>query len=161
MQSIGSQRGASALTWLLGVILVAGVLTGLYMWFMLTWSYSEGERAGWIQKLSKKGFLCKTWEGEMAMVSLPGSIPEKFTFTVHDDAVAGQINAVIGKRVSLHYTEHIGLPTTCFGDTRHFVRSVKSIEDTPAPLPVAPAPAPASQPAPATAPAPDATQPRQ
>ena len=85
---------------------------------MLSWSYSSGERAGWVQKLSKKGYLCKTWEGEMAMVSLPGSVPEKFYFTVWDDATAAEINRLIGRRVSLHYEEHIWLPTTCFGETR-------------------------------------------
>ena len=150
------QQGAAALVWIIGLLIVAGLVTGLYFWAMLTWSYSEGERAGWVQKLSKKGWLCKTWEGEMAMVSLPGSIPEKFLFTVYDDAVAGQINNVIGKRVALHYEEHIGLPTTCFGDTRHFVKGVKHIEDTPAPLPVATPPA-----APTTSTEPATTPPKQ
>lgn len=152
MRIMRRQRGAAALTWLVGVIVVGAILLGLYLWAMLSWSYSEGERAGWVQKFSKKGFLCKTWEGEMAMVSLPGSMPEKFLFTVHDDAVAAQINALIGKRVAVHYSEHVGLPTSCFGDTRHFVGGVKSIEESPAPLPVAPPAAP-PQPAPAAPPA--------
>ncbi len=138
MRTLRKQDGASALVALLGVLVAAGVVIALYVWVMLQWSYSEGERAGWVQKLSKKGWLCKTWEGEMAMVSLPGSIPEKFLFTVHDDDVANQINGVIGKRVALHYQEHVGLPSSCFGDTRHFVMSVKSIDETPAPLPVNP-----------------------
>ncbi len=137
-------KGASTVALLLGVPIAAAVIFSLYLWVMLQWSYSEGERAGWVQKLSKKGWVCKTWEGEMAMVSLPGSIPEKFLFTVHDDAVASQINGIIGKRVALHYQEHVGLPSSCFGDTRHFVMGVKLIEETPAPLPVNP---PASAPA--------------
>jgi hypothetical protein len=117
------------------LILILGALAfAAYLWVMLSWSYASGERAGWVQKLSKKGYLCKTWEGEMAMVSLPGSVPEKFVFTVWDDAVAQQVNAVMGKRVTLHYEEHIGLPTTCFGETGHFVKGVKVIDETPAPL---------------------------
>src|SRR5947209_17949053 len=91
------------------VLLVAG-----YFLFVFNWSYSEGERAGWVQKFSSKGWLCKTWEGEMAMVSMPGSTAEKFFFTVSDDEVAAQINKVMGKRVSLHYEEKVGIPTSCF-----------------------------------------------
>jgi len=149
------QAGAGAIAWLLGILFISIALFVLYIWAMLHWSYSEGERAGWVQKLSKKGWLCKTWEGEMAMVSLPGSMPEKFLFTVRDSAVANQINDCIGKRVALRYEEHMGLPSTCFGDTRHFVNGVKVIEDTPAPLPVIsqpPSTAPAQHAAPAAAP---------
>jgi hypothetical protein len=143
--------------WLVGILAVAGLLLALWIWIMLSWSYSSGERAGWVQKLSKKGWLCKTWEGEMAMVSLPGSVPEKFLFTVWGDETASQINAVMGRRVSLHYEEHILLPTSCFGETRHFVKEVRVIDETPAPMVVpsvpgerpAPAPdAPADQTAP-------------
>lgn len=130
----GRQRGLGIVAWL-ALIVVAGVLLFAgYIWLMLTWNYASGERAGWVQKLSNKGYACKTWEGEMAMVSLPGSMAEKFLFTVRDEKVAEQINAQIGKRVALHYEEHIGLPTSCFGDTGHFVTGVKVIDETPAPL---------------------------
>jgi hypothetical protein len=101
---------------------------------MLHWSYSSGERAGWVQKLSDKGFVCKTWEGEMALVSLPGSMPEKFIFTVWDDKAAEKLHSVMGKRVSLHYEQHLWLPTSCFGETSYFVTDAKIIEETPAPL---------------------------
>jgi hypothetical protein len=119
-----------------------GLLAGAYFWAALSWNYSTGERAGWVQKLSKKGWVCKTWEGEMAMVSMPGAIPEKFVFTVRSDAVAGEINRVMGRRVTLHYEEKVGLPTTCFGETRHFVTKVTVVEDVPPPpgLVVPPAP---------------------
>ncbi len=109
--------------WLLPLALVA--LAGVYFAVVLQWSYSTGERAGWVQKLSKKGWVCKTWEGELAMVSTPGAVPEKFPFTVRDEAVAAQINTVMGKRVALHYEEKVGLPTSCFGETRHFVTAVR------------------------------------
>src|SRR5690349_19540727 len=115
---------------------------------MLAWAYSDGERAGWVQKLSRKGYLCKTWEGEMAMVSLPGSVPEKFAFTVRDDAVAQQINHAMGRRVSLYYEEHIGLPGSCFGETSYFVKGVRVIEENlggPMPSTAPPATAPAPQ----------------
>ena len=128
------------------VVLVAG-----YFLFVFNWSYSEGERAGWIQKFSNKGWLCKTWEGEMAMVSMPGSMSEKFFFTVWDDATAEQINKLMGKRVSLHYEEKVGIPTSCFGETRYYVTKVTAVEEIPlAPgvvVPTQPAPAAPSAPA--------------
>lgn len=116
------------LRWFLCLLLLVGLLVG-YLYAAKSWSYSSGERAGWVQKLSKKGWLCKTWEGELAMVSLPGSTPEKFFFTVWDDTVAEKINVVMGKRVSLHYEEKVGLPTSCFGDTRAYVTGVRVQDD--------------------------------
>ena len=125
------QTGLSVIAWLVVLVIVVGALFSAYIWLMLSWAYADGERAGWVQKLSRKGYMCKTWEGEMAMVSLPGSVPEKFLFTVRDDNVAQQINALMGRRVSLFYEEHIGLPSSCFGETGHFVKGVKLIDDTP------------------------------
>jgi hypothetical protein len=93
--------------------------------FTLTWSYSEGERAGYVQKLSKKGWICKTWEGEMAMVTMPGTVAEKFHFTVREDDVAAKINATVGDRVVLAYEEHKWIPFSCFGDTGYFVIDVR------------------------------------
>ena len=105
------------------VIAVVALLLLAVAWFAfaLHWSYSSGERAGWVQKFSHKGWICKTWEGELALVSLPGSTVEKFFFTVHDDALAHKLSAAMGKRVSLHNEEKVGLPTSCFGETRYFV----------------------------------------
>ncbi|MGH8618504.1 MAG: hypothetical protein ACREUW_12510 [Burkholderiales bacterium] len=123
-----ASRGG-AVTAVLGGLVVLGLLAALYFWAVLSWSYSEGERAGWIQKFSKKGWLCKTWEGEIALVSLPGSTPEKFYFTVWDDATAAEINKAMGKRVSLHYEEKVGLPTSCFGETRYYVNRVTRVDD--------------------------------
>jgi hypothetical protein len=113
------------------VLLAVALLAAVYFWAALSWSYASGERAGWVQKLSNKGWLCKTWEGELALVSLPGSVPEKFYFTIRDDAVAAQLVEMMGKRVSLHYEEKVGLPTTCFGDTRHFVTGFRLSDDIP------------------------------
>ena len=133
---------------------IIGVLVGIvmlvvgYFWVVPSWNYSTGERAGWVQKLSRKGWLCKTWEGELAMVSMPGVAPEKFYFTVWDDAVAGELNKVMGQRVSLHYEEKVGLPTSCFGETRHYVTRVTAVEEPPlAPGVVVPTPGTATAPA--------------
>ena len=100
----------------------------LYTWSSLTWSYSEGERAGYVQKFSRKGWVCKTWEGELAMVAMPGTMPEKFFFTVRDDQVAQRINSSLGKRVAITYHQHKGVPTSCFGETEYFVSDVKVVE---------------------------------
>ena len=128
------------------LILAAAV----YVLVVVYWSYSSGERAGWVQKLSSKGWLCKTWEGEMAMVSMPGTTTEKFVFTVWDDAVAEQINKVMGKRVSLHYEEKVGIPTHCFGETRYYITKVTAVEE----IPLAPGVVVPTQPAAPAAPAP-------
>jgi len=109
---------------LLIALVVIALLVAGYFYAALSWSYSAGERAGWVQKVSLKGWLCKTWEGELALVSLPGSSVEKFNFTIRDEAVAKQVMAITGKRVSLHYEEKVGLPTTCFGETRYYVTGV-------------------------------------
>jgi hypothetical protein len=147
------------------VVIVA--LAVLYFWAALKWSYSTGERAGWVQKLSKKGWICKTWEGELALVSLPGSTAEKFFFTVHDEEVAQRITRHIGKRVALHYEEKVGLPTSCFGETRHFITGVTLAEEIPigpgivVPTPPAGSTPAATPPMPAAPPAPPATLPAQ
>jgi len=111
-----------------GVVLAPIVVFALYTWSALTWSYSKGERAGYVQKFSKKGWICKTWEGELAMVSMPGTAPEKFPFTVRDDNVAQHINASLGKRVALKYQQHTGIPTSCFGETEYYIVGVRVLE---------------------------------
>ena len=122
-------RTLGATLWLIPLGIV--VLAAAWIWLMLSWSYSSGERAGWVQKLSHKGWICKTWEGELALVTMPGAAQEKFLFTVWDDDVAAKINAAMGKRVSLHYEEKVGLPGSCFGDTRYWVNGIKAVEEIP------------------------------
>jgi len=114
--------------------LVLILLGGGWVWLTLHWSYSEGERAGYVQKLSKKGWFCKTWEGEIAMVTMPGAIPEKFSFTVPEDAMAEKINAMAGQRVVLHYQQHKFIPSSCFGETEYFVDQARSIQAESTPL---------------------------
>lgn len=114
--------------WALLLLVLIAALFALYLAVVLNWSYSRGERAGYVQKFSKKGWVCKTWEGELAMVSMPGALSEKFLFTVRDDNVAVRINQSMGKRVSLVYEEHAGIPTSCLGDTAYFVVDIRQVE---------------------------------
>ncbi|MDB5800571.1 MAG: hypothetical protein JWL63_1510 [Rhodocyclales bacterium] len=123
-----SPQTGKALPIVLGVLVLAVLLLAAYTWAVLSWSYSDGERAGYVQKFSRKGWLCKTWEGDLAMVNLPGQPAEIFTFSVHDDAVAAQINAQMGKRVALHYDQHVGIPSSCFGETSYFVTQVRAVD---------------------------------
>ena len=117
-----------ALRTLFGLVLTVVLGAGLYLLFAYHFTYSKGESVGYVQKLSYKGWICKTWEGEQvrALAVMP-TIPEKFTFTVRDSAIADQINAQIGQKVVLEYEQHKGLPS-CLGDTEYFISKV-----TPAP----------------------------
>ena len=110
------------------VILLPAVVFAAWTAIALNWSYSEGDRAGYVQKFSRKGWLCKTWEGEIAMVNIPGAAQEKFPFTVRSDSVAAQLTSLMGDQVSIHYQEHPGIPFSCFGDTRYFVVSAKRVK---------------------------------
>ena len=112
----------------LWALLIPIVLFALYTWAALNWVYSSGERAGYVQKLSQKGFVCKTYEGELVLVSMPGTQAEKFFFTVRDARVAKRINETVGKRVRLIYEEHIGIPTSCFGESNYFVQDVQLLD---------------------------------
>jgi|SRR5580700_3482791 hypothetical protein len=124
--------GVSAKKWArraaIGGALLVVVGSGLYTLFTLEFSYSKGERVGFVQKLSKRGWLCKTDEGELSMVNMAGQPAEKFYFTVRDDKVVKQIEAVMGQRVTLDYEEHQGIPSSCFGDTGYFVTGVRKAE---------------------------------
>ncbi len=116
------------------ITFVALILLAMgWTWLTLHWTFSEGERVGYVQKLSKKGWLCKTWEGELALVTMPGAIPEKFTFTIPDNATADRVNALAGERVVLHYQQHKFIPTNCFGDTEYFVVGVSKVREANAP----------------------------
>jgi hypothetical protein len=109
------------------ILLIAVTLFAAYIWLAFQYSYSDGERAGFIQKFSRKGWLCKTWEGELALVAMPGSTPEKFFFTVRDGELAARINTLMGQRVAVVYAQHKGLPGDCFGETEYFVREIKAV----------------------------------
>jgi hypothetical protein len=109
---------------LLSLLAIVVALFALYSWAALSISYSEGERAGFLQKFSRKGWICKTWEGEILLSSMPGAIPERFAFSVRDDRVAKDLMSAMGKRVQLTYAQHKGVPSVCFGETEYFVEKV-------------------------------------
>jgi hypothetical protein len=109
------------------VVVVPSLLMAAWIAIALHWSYSEGNRAGYIQKFSHKGWVCKTWEGELQTSNIPGSAPVLFTFSVRDDNVAKQITQLMGSRVSMTYQEHRGVPGTCFAETNYFVTGVKVV----------------------------------
>lgn len=102
---------------------------GAALWTLatLTFSYSTGDRVGYVQKLSRKGWVCRTWEGELAMSPVPGAAPQIFAFTVPDDAVAKKMTELEGKKVSLQYEEKRGVPSSCFGDTKYFITDVRNL----------------------------------
>jgi len=112
---------------LLLVIVLPVCLFAAWVWITLHFSYSTGQRAGYVQKISKKGWLCKTWEGELAMSAVPGTAPQIFTFSVRDDAVAEKIENAAGQRVALSYEQHKGVPGSCFAETEYFITSVRPI----------------------------------
>jgi hypothetical protein len=110
------------------LIVAAVVLFAGYVLIVLNWSYSKGDRVGYLQKFSEKGWLCKTWEGELQMLPVPGALPEKFLFSVRNKALISKINASMGKKLSLSYEQHIGIPTKCFGETEYFAIDAKPLE---------------------------------
>ncbi len=110
----------------LTLVLLAAVTLALWTWVALSWSYSDGERAGILQKFSHKGWICKTWEGELAMYVVGGVAPQIWTFSVRDASVAADLSKRVGERLQLHYSEHKGIPTSCVADTPYFVEGIAS-----------------------------------
>jgi hypothetical protein len=117
------------LTVLVLILILPALIFGAWAWVTLNYSYSKGDRAGYVQKLSRKGWLCKTWEGELAMVNLPGTMPEIFHFSVRSDSVAHLLQKNIGKRVSIAYEEHRGVPTSCFAETPYYITNMRLVGD--------------------------------
>jgi hypothetical protein len=112
---------------LVAVIVFPAIIFALWVSITLHFTYSKGERAGFLQKVSQRGWLCKTWEGELQLVAIPGAAPEKFIFTTRSDSVAAALNALNGQHVVLDYQQHKGVPGSCFGDTEYFVTGVRPV----------------------------------
>ena len=148
----------------LGLLLLIVLGCALWTWLTLSWSYAEGERAGVLQKFVRRGVVCKTREGEIALYygggqyMGPGTSAQLWDFSVRDNAVAAELTKAVGHRVQLHYTEHPGIPTACFGETRFFVDHVTITDNefnsspTPGAAPQAPVPAVPNTPPPAPPP---------
>jgi hypothetical protein len=127
------RKGFARRHWLLTTLFfVVGLpLLGLGIWtaVALNWSYSSGKRAGYVQKISRKGFICKTWEGTLYTDIAKGFRSDSFSFSVRSDSIAHQIEQLSGKRVAVEYQQHLGVPTSCFGETEYFVTGVQSIPE--------------------------------
>jgi hypothetical protein len=126
-----SNKDNQPMKYVIGFLVAVILGMVLWTWFTLHWSYSDGERAGFLQKFSRKGWICKTWEGEMALVTLPGTVAEKFAFTTRNDELAKKLSADVGKRISVHYEQRKWIPTSCFGDTEYFVTDVQETQQVP------------------------------
>jgi len=115
--------------WILvgALVVLPALLIAIWTAITLTYTYSKGERAGYIQKLSQKGWICKTWEGELAMVNMPGAAQERFPFTVRSDSIAQQMTKMMGARVAISYEEHRGVPGSCFGETNYYVTHAQAV----------------------------------
>ena len=124
---IRSKKRHRKLLLILVFLVLPVLLFALYTWATLHYAYSSGERAGYVQKISRKGWICKTWEGELAMTTVPGVAPQIWQFTVRGDATAHQIEQTAGHRVALSYQQHRGVPSSCFGETEYFVNGVRRV----------------------------------
>lgn len=125
------RRSARGLRYLLAFVLLVIAGTSLWTWLTLSWAYADGTRAGVLQKFTHRGWMCKTQEGELAQYVVAGVSPRFWQFSVRDPAVAAQLEKVVGSQVQLHYTEHPGVPSTCFADTRYFVDHVTVMDIPP------------------------------
>jgi hypothetical protein len=125
--SVDFRRGTRRLAW--AIFLIPIVLIILYLLVVLNWSFSDGDRVGYLQKFSHRGWLCKSYEGELAMTTVPGVAPMIWTFSVWDKDVADRINLLLGRKVVMHYREFRGIPTDCFGSTDYFVDDVHEAKD--------------------------------
>jgi hypothetical protein len=109
------------------VVLLPAVVFALWVTIALHFTYSRGTRAGFLQKISDRGWVCKTWEGELQLSAIPGSAPEKFLFTVRSDSIAGALTRLNGQHVMVEYEQHKGLPGSCFGETEYFITGVRAV----------------------------------
>lgn len=112
---------------IVGLLVLPALVFTIWAGITLSYSYSDGERVGYVQKLSRKGWLCKTWEGELQLSNIPGSAPILFQFSVRSDSLARAIQGMAGRQVAIHYEQHVGVPSDCFGETEYFVTAVRDV----------------------------------
>lgn len=112
---------------IVALVFVPAIVFTIWAGITLSYSYSDGERVGYVQKLSRKGWLCKTWEGELQLSNIPGSAPILFQFSIRSDSLASAIQAMAGRQVAIHYEQHVGVPSDCFGETEYFVTAVRDV----------------------------------
>ncbi len=124
-----SHTGRKVLLIILAVLILATAIAFL----VFNFTYSEGSRAGVVIKFSKRGYVMKTYEGELNMGGM-GNIPNTaqmnmiWNFSVKDKTVADKLMELEGRKVSLHYKEIIqNMPWQ--GDTKYFVDGVEVIKE--------------------------------
>ena len=129
-KSAAAKKSGWRWLWYVMLIIVVVPLIGFatWVWGTLHLAYSSGERSGYIQKISNKGWVCKTWEGELAMTTSPGTAPQIFAFSVRDAGVAHQLMELDGKRAVINYEQHRFVPTNCFGETEYYVTGAKEVQ---------------------------------
>jgi hypothetical protein len=134
-EAVEPRRSFLRLHWgklaLAALLIVPVLIFTIWSAITLGYSYSTGERVGYVQKLSRKGWLCKTWEGELQMSNIPGSAPILFEFSVRSDSLAQAIEETAGRRVALTYEQHVGVPSRCFGETEYFIVGVREVSGSP------------------------------
>ena len=120
------QKSRKVLRWTLIILIV---FLGIFIYWKYFYTYSEGYRAGLLQKFSSKGVIFKTYEGEMILSSVSSNrdvalASEKFLFTMTNKALVRQFDTLQGDMVIVHYRQKNGrLPWQ--GDTPYLVDSVK------------------------------------
>ena len=113
------------LNWALSILLISLVI---FIYFKYFFTYSEGFRAGLLQKFSNKGVIFKTYEGELILSSVSSTAnvalaSEKFIFSVMKKNVSIQYDTLQGKNVIVHYIEKKGT-VPWRGDSRYLVDSI-------------------------------------
>jgi len=114
------------LKWLIFLIIIFG---GTFIYWKYFFTYSEGYRAGLLQKFSIKGAIFKTYEGEMILSSVSSNnnvaiASEKFLFTLSNKSLVRQFDTLQGTSVIVHYKQK---NSSLFwrGDSQYLVDSVK------------------------------------
>lgn len=117
---------------ILGILLLAIIGLGVYLW-VCNWTYSEGTRAGTLIKMSYKGVLLKTYEGQLNLGGFQtngqdGVVGNIWEFSVWSDDIYKELQNFEGKRVKLHYRQKFkAMPWQ--GKTDYFIFKVESIVD--------------------------------
>jgi len=114
------------LRWVIAVIVLI-VISIIYVKYFYT--YSEGYRAGLLQKFSHKGAIFKTYEGEIILSSVSSSrdvalASEKFLFSVTNKSLVRQFDTLQGQPVIVHYRQK-NAPVFWRGDSPYLVDSIK------------------------------------
>jgi hypothetical protein len=109
--------------------LVILLILGLFLYWKYFYTYSDGYRAGLLQKFSRKGTLFKTYEGEIILSSIKGNsnvaiASEKFLFSVTSDSLAASMDTLQGQNVIVHYRQK-NAPLFWRGDSPYIVDGVK------------------------------------